>query len=131
MNMRLKNYKADLLKRLADREYAADYLAQILVKKDSAAFLIALKDVIELIRICFLDAPRFMRRMSPFSANYQAALYTACREMAPISARTSSAMASAVAWGRLDTARSTAKRWAVMGSRVCKEWHRDRKPFNA
>ena len=47
MNIRLKNYKADLLKRLADPEYAAEYLAQILVKKDNAAFLIALKDVIE------------------------------------------------------------------------------------
>lgn len=45
--MRLKNYKDDLLKRLKDPEYAADYLAQVLAEKDSAAFLIALKDVVE------------------------------------------------------------------------------------
>ena len=45
--MRLKNYKADLLKRLGDPEYAADYLAQVLAAKDSEAFLIALKDVVE------------------------------------------------------------------------------------
>jgi probable addiction module antidote protein len=46
-NMRLKNYKADLLKRLEDPHYAAEYLAQVLAEKDSAAFLIALKDVVE------------------------------------------------------------------------------------
>ncbi len=45
--MRLKNYKDDLLKRLEDRRYAAEYLAQVLAEKDSAAFLIALKDVVE------------------------------------------------------------------------------------
>ena len=45
--MRLKNYKADLLKRLADPAYAAEYLAQVLAEKDSAAFLLALKDVVE------------------------------------------------------------------------------------
>jgi probable addiction module antidote protein len=45
--MRLKNYKDDLTKRLRDPEYAADYLAQVLAEKDSAAFLIALKDVVE------------------------------------------------------------------------------------
>jgi probable addiction module antidote protein len=45
--MRLKNYKADLLKRLRDPEYAAEYLAQVLAEKDSAAFLIALRDVVE------------------------------------------------------------------------------------
>jgi probable addiction module antidote protein len=45
--MRLKNYRADLLKRLADPEYAAAYLAQVLAEKDNAAFLIALKDVVE------------------------------------------------------------------------------------
>ena len=45
--MRLKNYRTDLLKRLRDPEYAAEYLAQVLAKKDSAAFLIALKDVVE------------------------------------------------------------------------------------
>jgi probable addiction module antidote protein len=45
--MRLKNYKADLLKRLSDPEYAAEYLAQVLAEKDNEAFLIALKDVVE------------------------------------------------------------------------------------
>jgi probable addiction module antidote protein len=45
--MRLKNYQAGLLKRLADPEYAAEYLAQVLAEKDDAAFLIALKDVVE------------------------------------------------------------------------------------
>jgi probable addiction module antidote protein len=45
--MRLKNHKADLLKRLRDPEYAAEYLAQVLAEKDSAAFLIALRDVVE------------------------------------------------------------------------------------
>ena len=45
--MRLTNYKTDLLKRLEDPRYAAEYLAQVLAGKDSAAFLIALKDVVE------------------------------------------------------------------------------------
>lgn len=45
--MRLRNYKDDLKKRLGDSEYAAEYLAQVLAEKDSAAFLIALKDVVE------------------------------------------------------------------------------------
>ena len=45
--MRLKSYKADLLKRLRDPEYAAEYLAQVLGEKDEAAFLLALKDVVE------------------------------------------------------------------------------------
>jgi len=45
--MRLKNYKDDLIKRLADPKYAADYLAQVLAEKDSKAFLLALKDVVE------------------------------------------------------------------------------------
>ena len=45
--MRLKNYKTDLLKRLRDPGYAAEYLAQVLAEKDGAAFLIALKDVVE------------------------------------------------------------------------------------
>ena len=45
--MRLKNYRDDLLKRLEDPHYAAEYLAQVLAEKDSAAFLIALKDVVE------------------------------------------------------------------------------------
>jgi hypothetical protein len=51
--------------------------------------------------------------LSPFSASIPRASYTACREMAPISARTSSAIASAVLWGRSLTARNVAKRWAV------------------
>ena len=45
--MRLINYKTDLLKRLADPHYAAEYLAQVLAEKDSAVFLIARKDVVE------------------------------------------------------------------------------------
>ena len=45
--MRLKNYKTDLNERLRDPEYAAEYLAQVLGEKDNAAFLIALKDVVE------------------------------------------------------------------------------------
>ncbi len=45
--MRLKNYKIDLLKRLEDPRYAAEYLAEVLAQKDRAAFLIALKDVVE------------------------------------------------------------------------------------
>ena len=45
--MRLKNYRDDLLKRLEDPHYSAEYLAQVLAEKDSAAFLIALKDVVE------------------------------------------------------------------------------------
>ena len=45
--MRLKNYRDDLLKRLSDPEYAAEYLAQVLATRDGAAFLIALKDVVE------------------------------------------------------------------------------------
>ena len=45
--MRLKSYRDDLLKRLRDPEYAADYLANVLAEKDNAAFLIALKDVVE------------------------------------------------------------------------------------
>jgi probable addiction module antidote protein len=45
--MRLKNYRTDLLKRLREPQYAAEYLAQVLAEKDSAAFLIAPKDVVE------------------------------------------------------------------------------------
>jgi probable addiction module antidote protein len=45
--MRLKNYRADLLKRLRDPEYAAEYLAQVLAEQDNRAFLIALKYVVE------------------------------------------------------------------------------------
>jgi probable addiction module antidote protein len=45
--MRLKNYKDDLLERLKDSKYAAAYLAQVLEDGDNAAFLIALKDVVD------------------------------------------------------------------------------------
>jgi probable addiction module antidote protein len=45
--MKLDNYRDDLLKRLAEPEYAAEYLAQTLAQNDSAAFLIALKDVVD------------------------------------------------------------------------------------
>ncbi len=45
--MRLKDYRADLIERLKDPDYAADYLAQVLAQRDQAAFLIALKDVAE------------------------------------------------------------------------------------
>jgi DNA-binding phage protein len=45
--MRLKNYRADLLERLKDAEYAAEHLAQVLAENDKAAFLVALKDVVE------------------------------------------------------------------------------------
>jgi len=45
--MRLRNYKDDLIQRLKDPEYAAAYLAQVLEEADKAAFLIALKDVVE------------------------------------------------------------------------------------
>jgi probable addiction module antidote protein len=45
--MRLKNYKDDLLERLKEPEYAAAYLAQVLEDGDNAAFLIALKDVVD------------------------------------------------------------------------------------
>ena len=46
-NMRLKDYRVDLLKRLRDPKYAAEYLAQVLAEQDNEAFLIALKDVVE------------------------------------------------------------------------------------
>ena len=45
--MRLKNYREDLLERLKNPDYAAKYLAQVLAEKDRAAFLLALKDVVE------------------------------------------------------------------------------------
>ncbi len=45
--MRLKNYQTDLNRRLRDPAYAAEYLAQVLAENDRAAFLIALKDVVE------------------------------------------------------------------------------------
>jgi probable addiction module antidote protein len=46
-NMRLKNYREDLLERLKDADYAAEYLVQVLAEKDRAAFLVALRDVVE------------------------------------------------------------------------------------
>jgi probable addiction module antidote protein len=45
--MKLENYREGLLKRLAKSEYAAEYLEQTLASGDNAAFLIALKDVID------------------------------------------------------------------------------------
>ena len=45
--MRLKNYRDDLLKRLRDPEYAAEYLAQVLAEEDGGVFLVAFKDVVE------------------------------------------------------------------------------------
>jgi len=45
--MNLKSYRDDLLKRLADPHYAADYLEQTLATGDKRAFLIALKDVVD------------------------------------------------------------------------------------
>jgi probable addiction module antidote protein len=45
--MRLRNYKEDLLERLQDAEYAAEYLSAVLAEKDREAFLLALKDVVE------------------------------------------------------------------------------------
>jgi probable addiction module antidote protein len=45
--MRLKEYKTNLLERLRNPEYAAEYRAQVLAEKDDAAFLLALKDVVE------------------------------------------------------------------------------------
>ena len=45
--MRLRNYREGLLERLKDPGYAAEYLAQVLAEKDQAAFLVALKDVVE------------------------------------------------------------------------------------
>ena len=45
--MKLKSYRDDLLKRLNNSEYAAEYLEQTLASGDSSAFLVALKDVID------------------------------------------------------------------------------------
>jgi probable addiction module antidote protein len=45
--MRLKNYREDLLERLKNPDYAAEYLAQVLAEKDKSAFLVALKDVVD------------------------------------------------------------------------------------
>src|SRR5215468_1969460 len=45
--MNLRSYKADLLEQLNDPEFAAAYLANVLESGDNAAFLIALRDVVE------------------------------------------------------------------------------------
>jgi probable addiction module antidote protein len=45
--IKTRNYRADLRKRLRDPEYAAEYLTQVLAEQDNEAFLIALKDVVE------------------------------------------------------------------------------------
>jgi probable addiction module antidote protein len=45
--MKLKDYREDLLKRLREPGYAAEYLEATLAEGDSAAFLIALKDVVD------------------------------------------------------------------------------------
>src|SRR5688572_21187631 len=45
--MKLKSYRKDLLTRLVDPHYAAEYLEQTLASGDTAAFLIALKDVVD------------------------------------------------------------------------------------
>ena len=39
INMRLRNYREDLLQRLKNPDYAAEYPAQVLAEKDRAAFL--------------------------------------------------------------------------------------------
>ena len=45
--MKLKSYRDDLLKRLNNTEYAAEYLEHTLAGGDNGAFLVALKDVID------------------------------------------------------------------------------------
>ena len=45
--MRLRNYKDDLIERLKAPDYAAAYLEKVLEDGDKAAFLVALKDVVE------------------------------------------------------------------------------------
>jgi probable addiction module antidote protein len=45
--MKLRDYRDDLIEKLKDADYAAEYLARVLEEKDQAAFLIALKDVVE------------------------------------------------------------------------------------
>jgi len=45
--MKLKDYREDLLTELKDPEFAAAYLEEVLQSKDKAAFLIALRDVVE------------------------------------------------------------------------------------
>jgi probable addiction module antidote protein len=45
--MKTKDYKATLLKRLKNPEYAAGYLADVLETESQEAFLIAIKNVLE------------------------------------------------------------------------------------
>jgi probable addiction module antidote protein len=45
--MKLRDYRLDLIQNLKDPDYAAEYLAQVLAHRDQAAFMIALKDVVE------------------------------------------------------------------------------------
>jgi probable addiction module antidote protein len=45
--MRLRHYEEGLLQRLSNPDYAAEYLAQVLASRDKAAFLVALRDVVE------------------------------------------------------------------------------------
>ena len=45
--MKSKDYKAELLKRLKDPEYAAGYLADVLEGESQEAFLIAVKNVLD------------------------------------------------------------------------------------
>jgi probable addiction module antidote protein len=45
--MKTKDYRAGLLKRLQDEEYAVGYLTDVLTHETPEAFLIALKDVID------------------------------------------------------------------------------------
>jgi probable addiction module antidote protein len=45
--MKLRSYKADLLKELKDPEYASAYLVEALESGDQTTFLLALRDVVE------------------------------------------------------------------------------------
>lgn len=45
--MKTKDYRAGLLKRLKDPEYAVGFLTEVLTRETPEAFLIALRDVIE------------------------------------------------------------------------------------
>jgi probable addiction module antidote protein len=45
MSKKTSDYREDLIKRLQDKEYAAEYLNAALLDEDPKVFLIALKDV--------------------------------------------------------------------------------------
>jgi len=47
VEMKSKDYKIGLLKRLKDPDYAAGYLADVLESESQEAFLIAVKNVLE------------------------------------------------------------------------------------